>query len=536
MKTTCSAVVFSIVMVSTALSLPTAAKTLGDITRREKRQTVDIDDYLEKFGYLEEITDPARGSGNHDGASRSEAIRDFQTFNGLQVTGEINEETLLKMRQPRCGVADNIVPSKPENLMGPQEYNAPGVRWGKKSVTWNVINPSSQLPEGIQKNALRNAFKYWSDVTPLQFRESNGKSDIEIKFTSGNHGDGRANAFDGRGGVLAHAFFPGTDDINGDTHFDEGERWVYHSNSGTELETVAAHEFGHALGLGHSSNPSALMAPYYRGYLPGLRLHNDDIRGVQSLYGSPSREQTTTTTTSTTTEPTTTTTTTTTPKPSTTTTTTTQAPNTPKYTPHGDETLCNLTFDAISAGPDGATYIFRNQLVYKVTTRGLAAGFPRFIREVFPDAPRFVKAAVHLRSTGETFLFNNHGDVWRYVGFALQGVTTMEQINFRSAIAVTNPRSGNQQIFLFGTRVFWGFNRRSANVPRGSGYPLPLSMYWGQFPRYSTAGLEWTDGHIYFFKKGSYIRVSPRTRNAVHGYPGDEAATWLRSMCIEPKQ
>ncbi|XP_033747225.1 matrix metalloproteinase-19-like [Pecten maximus] len=522
---------------------PTSAKTIGDITPREKRQAVDIDGYLEKFGYLEKIADSSRGPVSHDEASRSEAIRDFQNFNGLQVTGEINEETVLKMRQPRCGVTDNPAPGVPQNFMGPLEFNAPGIKWKKNSVTWNVINPSSQLPDGIQKLAIRNAFKYWSDVSPIQFRETSGTPDIEIKFASGNHGDGPRNSFDGRGGVLAHAFFPGVDVLAGDTHFDEGERWVYHSNSGTELETVAAHEFGHALGLGHSSNPSALMAPYYRGYIPGQRLHNDDIRGVQSLYGGLSRQQTTpTTTTSTTTTPTTTTsttTTTTTPSPSTSTSTATTevaSPTTKKYIPNGDETLCNIAFDAITAGPDGATYIFRNQLVYKVTDRGLSAGFPRFIREVYPGSPRYVKAAVYLKSTGETFLFNNNGKVWRYVGFTLQKVTKMVRINFRSAIAITNPRYGTQQIFLFGTEHFWGLNRRIMNVSERSGYPLPISQYWGKFPRFSTAALEWTDGNIYFFKKGSYVRVSPRTRTIVPGYPGESATSWLRSLCIEPNQ
>jgi matrix metalloproteinase-14 (membrane-inserted) len=82
------------------------------------------------------------------------------------------------------------------------------------------------------------------------------------------------------GRVLAHAFFPPF----GDTHFDDDERWVV-NRTGTDYFTVAAHEFGHALGLGHSEIRQALMAPFYTGYNPNFELNSDDIAGIQALYG-----------------------------------------------------------------------------------------------------------------------------------------------------------------------------------------------------------------------------------------------------------
>jgi hypothetical protein len=55
--------------------------------------------------------------------------------------------------------------------------------------------------------------------------------------------------------------------------------------NGFYIEDIAAHEFGHALGLGHSTTPGATMYPSTPPCNTGLRsLDPDDIAGVRSLY------------------------------------------------------------------------------------------------------------------------------------------------------------------------------------------------------------------------------------------------------------
>lgn len=109
-------------------------------------------------------------------------------------------------------------------------------------------------------------------------------ADLIIRWETGNHGD--SYAFDGNGGVLAHAFFPpplgGV--FAGHLHFDDDENWTI-GNTGIDLETVALHEIGHLLGIRHSEYSWATMYPYYTGI--SRTLSSDDILAIGDLYGMP---------------------------------------------------------------------------------------------------------------------------------------------------------------------------------------------------------------------------------------------------------
>lgn len=94
------------------------------------------------------------------------------------------------------------------------------------------LSSSPSLPADLVELVLRHALSVWSDVTPLRFyrlsRDGGGRQeegDIRVTFTCSFHDDGYP--FDGRGGTLAHAFFPGTDALAGDAHFDDEETWSF---------------------------------------------------------------------------------------------------------------------------------------------------------------------------------------------------------------------------------------------------------------------------------------------------------------------
>ena len=161
-------------------------------------------------------------------------------------------------------------------------------QWRKTNISYFFVNGTNKINGDAERDLIRAAFKLWADETPLSFNEAadSAQADILIGWAEGEHGDG--DPFDGPGDVLAHASYPNPyNEKQVFLHFDDAERWVNSETQNVDLLTVAAHEIGHNLGLDHSNDPNALMFPSYSG--PHRFLGNDDIAGVQSLYGLASQ-------------------------------------------------------------------------------------------------------------------------------------------------------------------------------------------------------------------------------------------------------
>jgi hypothetical protein len=178
------------------------------------------------------------------------------------------------------------LPSKANQSSTIAEYQAISA-WDKTDITYAFANGTDQLPGDTEFDVISRAFALWDEQTSLTFARvsDTATADIVVSWEVGDHGDG--DPFDGPGDVLAHASFPNPyDKSQVFLHFDDDEQWVDSDTQDVDLETVAAHEIGHTLGLAHSNNPNALMFPSYSG--PHRFLDQDDIAGVQSIYGASS--------------------------------------------------------------------------------------------------------------------------------------------------------------------------------------------------------------------------------------------------------
>ncbi|XP_075448536.1 matrix metalloproteinase-20-like [Ascaphus truei] len=395
--------------------------------------------------------------------SMSSKVKKMQTFFGLQVTGKLDYSTITVMKKPRCGIPDvanyHLFPGEP--------------KWQKSTLTYRIANYTSSLSKPDVDRAVEMGLKAWSDAAPLNFvKISQGEADIMISFEAGDHGD--SYPFDGPRGTLAHAFAPG-EGLGGDTHFDNAERWTTGAH-GFNLFTVAAHEFGHALGLGHSSDPSALMYPTYKYQHPiGFRLPKDDVKGIQALYGPrkvvlgrpPTRVNRT-------------------------------VPQQPAHKPnHSGQCDSNLSFDAVTVL--GNEFLFFKDRTFWRRQTQLSNIRPSSIASSFPQLMSNVDAAYEVAEKGTAYFFKGP-HYWTTRGLQIQGSPrNIYDFGFPSNIqkvdAAVHLKDSKKTLFFVGSE-YYSYDEKERIMEND--YPKSIEDEFSGLEGKIDAAME-VNGFIYFF-------------------------------------
>ncbi|XP_075999101.1 collagenase 3 [Genypterus blacodes] len=427
----------------------------------------ETDSYVQAEKYLRRFYGLPAGlrGGPRAPAALQAKIEEMQSFFNLEVTGNLDANTLEVMKLPRCGVPDVA------------EYNhfPRHLKWDHDNVTFRIVNYTPDLKKSDVDRAIRNALNVWSDVTPLTFKKLyHGNADIMIAFGEKEHGD--YNPFDGPDGLLAHAYPPGIG-IGGDTHFDEEEHWTKDS-AAYNLFLVATHEFGHALGMSHSSDAGALMYPVY-SYATGYPLSEDDIDGIQALYGPN--------------------------------------PNPRKVKPKPDAPdKCDpmMSFDAVTE-LRGETLIFKDRFYWRIHPQ-MPEPEQTLIKSTWPSIPNKVDAAYENPEKDLVFLFSGI-KVW-----AMNGYTLVEGYpkyihklglpkSVRKVDAAVYIRDTGKTLF-FAEEDYWSYDEATGTMD--SGYPRTIETdFPGMDDEVDAAAYHY--GYLYFFHEHVQYEYSYNSRKVM---------------------
>ena len=102
------------------------------------------------------------------------AIRKFQEFTGLPVTGELDQATIAQMKAPRCGMPD-------VGDEGRVKRYSTTSKWNKKNLTYYVEH-GADLSRSIQDRVFAKALKFWADVSGLSFSKAPSAAAADIKI------------------------------------------------------------------------------------------------------------------------------------------------------------------------------------------------------------------------------------------------------------------------------------------------------------------------------------------------------------------
>ena len=177
------------------------------------------------------------------------------------------------------------------------EYAFEGPKWASNTITWSFDSgsPFSGAITAPYQATVESALVAWGRSANIGFQQvaSGAPADIEIGWGALEAGSGADTSGDTIGltsyyATVANQFSPGiTVELEDPTQRALASSAQGYTWQGTDstLYQVSLHELGHALGLNHSTDPTAVMYPTAQTTNPGLSIA--DIAGMQQLYGAP---------------------------------------------------------------------------------------------------------------------------------------------------------------------------------------------------------------------------------------------------------
>ncbi|KAM4585690.1 matrix metalloproteinase-17b [Fundulus diaphanus] len=505
---------------SAASVTPTPSSQPAAPTEDDSTQLVD---WLIKYGYLPP-SDPSTGQ-LQAWTAVTDAVRAMQMFAGLNDSGVLDEETLALMKSPRCSLPDQDGPSKLLMLQQGREMRRKRravSMWTRRNINWRLHSyPSSaHLSREMIRSLVFYALRVWAEPTPLEFHEvaSSEAADLQVDFLRGYHGDGYP--FDGAGGAVGHAFFPSDPARAGGVHLDAEEQWAFRQPAyeGTDLFTVLVHEFGHALGLAHSSSRHSVMRPYYQGPVGDplhYRLGQQDLEHITQLYGKRNQLLPT---------------------------------DAPRHTAqpqlhrrahhhhhrHGPPIdRCNTSFDAV-AKIRGETFFFKGLTVWRVNGGGLVSGRGASVRRLWRGLPPNLLRldAVLERHSDHAIIFISGSQFWLFRDLALQQGYPQPLAALRMGVSMTGEDSNdNEEEEATSGPGKWGLVWDPEEGPvwgKVGDVEEEQGDKWSQLLKAGVSGIT-TDnnGSVYLFRGDSYWKFLFPGSTAQEGYPRSSAADWL---------
>jgi len=152
-------------------------------------------------------------------------------------------------------------------------YTYNGYKWDSGTANWRF---SIDFPDGYEQS-VKNAANTWSNAgSSFTFNYRWWELSNKVDWT--DLGDGSTLG-------LTTVWYSGSSISKAVTDINSAKSWTTSPGASYppyDVETVALHEFGHWLSLGHSSSSNAVMYAYYTGTKRSLT--QDDIDGIKYIY------------------------------------------------------------------------------------------------------------------------------------------------------------------------------------------------------------------------------------------------------------